>query len=177
MECFNFQIPHHSLYLLDTFSIFAEERQPLDKLDIKGKNLLSDQTLDMFTTFYLKISFTGEYEEGCGLSFSIMDPEEMFFLDLRLNDDCYDKYLIQNSRFHGKWKFSGNKIDLPDLGKVNEIYVLVASNFYEVVVNNVKVSPKVKVDLDRLMKFKGVSIDERGSCIKVDLERSYMMKG
>ena len=145
---------------------------------VEGKMLRSNQEMDTFTAFYLRVLFTGVYEEGCGLSFNIWDTEEMFTLDLKLNDaDCYDKKLIQNSRVHGKWEYIGNEINLPDLEKINAIHVLATNNLYEVKVNNIQMSPKVKVDLERFREFRGVSIEQRGSCIEVDLARSYMKKG
>jgi hypothetical protein len=156
---------------------FAEESEPLSSFKFDGKNSLTDWAIDMVTTFHLKVLFTGEYEEGCGLSFSILDSEEMFTLDLRLNDIyCYDKEIFQNTRFNGKWKKSKTE-NIPDIALVNDMYVRVTKEHFKVTINNVEVDPKVEVDLVRLTKFRGVNFSHRGNCINVDLENSHMIKG
>lgn len=145
---------------------------------VDGNNLLTDWVLDMTTTFHLKFFFTGEYEEGCELSFSILDTEEMFTLELKFNDlYCYDKAIFQNSRQNGKWNISKRDVVMPDIGTVNGILVRVTDTHFKVAINNVELVPTVEVDIERLIKFRGIKISRLGSCTKVDLENSRIMRG
>jgi hypothetical protein len=139
------------------------------------KKMFTPQTLDVSTTFYLEVQFSGHFDEGCGLTFSLLDHEEIFTFGIFAYDFCYKKQLIQNSRLNGKWKlttFENIAIPLPDLKLYNEIVVLVTGKQYELTINGKEIEPKIEVDIERLRNFKGINIDEQGNCFKVDPRKS-----
>ena len=140
--------------------------------------LKSNMALSISTMFYIRATFTGNYDRGCGLAFNIMDARNdyLLHLDFRLNNKNRYRKLIQASKLNGKWGYFREEIntDLPDLAKENEIYVSVTDRYYEVTVNDVKITEKFEVDLRRLESFWGIAVQHFGECIRVDLNRSYM---
>ena len=137
--------------------------------------LSSDMKLRVSSMFYLRLLFSGNYDQGCGFTFNIVDGnrDNIYHLDLRLNIKHRYRKLIQNHKFNRKW---GSEIttDLPDLVKENDIFVTVTDEHIELTINNIKITPKFSVNLSRLSSFKYISNTVYGSCIELDRRSSYM---
>ena len=131
------------------------------------------------STFFIKAMFSGNYDAGCGMTFNIIDTDVIYHLDFRLNTKGAYRKLIQASRWNGRWayKIPEMRSDLPDLALENDIIVLVTDEYFEMTVNNIMISPKFAIDLERLYNYKGVNLVYRGECIWVDLQKSYMTNG
>ena len=138
--------------------------------------LSSEMKLKVSSTFYLRLLFSGNYDQGCGLTFNIMDNnrENIYHLDFRFNIKNRYRQIIQTDKFNGKWGKESFESDLPDLVKENDIFVSVIDEHIEVTINNIKITPKFPVNLSRLSSFKYISIRVSGGCIQLDKRSSYM---
>ena len=138
--------------------------------------LSSDMKLRVSSTFYLRLLFSGNYDQGCGLTFNIMDKngEYIYHLDLRLNTKNRYRQIIQTDKFNGKWGKESFESDLPNLVKENDIFVSVTNKYVKVIINNIEITPKFPVNLSRLSSFKEINFRVLGGCIQLDRERSYM---
>ena len=146
---------------------------------VDGTNMYTNLTIDISSTFFLKTMFSGNYDDGCGMTFNIYDTDVMFHLDFRLDMKGSYRKLIQSSKWDGKWgyKIPGISSSLPDLALENDIIVLVTDEYFEVTVNNIMITPKFGSDLERLYNYKGISLKIYGECVWVDLQQSYMTNG
>ena len=138
--------------------------------------LSSDMKLRVSSMFYLRLLFSGNYDQGCGLTFNIMDNnrENIYHLDFRFNIKNRYRQIIQTYKFNGKWGKESFESVLPDLVKENDIFVTVTDEHIEVTINNIKITPKFPVNLSRLSSFKDIYINILGSCIQLDMRSSYM---
>ena len=146
---------------------------------VDGTNLYTNLTMDISSTFFLKTMFSGNYDDGCGMTFDILDTDIMFHLDFRLDMKGDYRKLLQSSKWDGKWGYKIPRIStpLPDLALENDIIVLVTDEYFEVTVNNIMITPKFGSDLERLYNYKGISLKTYGGCVWVDLKKSYMTNG
>ena len=137
--------------------------------------LSSEMKLKISSTFYLRLLFSGNYDQGCGCTFNIMDKnrDNIHHLDFRFNNKNRYRKLIQNYKFNGKW---GSEImsDMPDLVKVNDIFISITDKHIEVTINNIGITPKFPVDLSRLSSFKDIHFLAWGNCVELDRRESYM---
>ena len=137
--------------------------------------------LEVSSTLFLRVLFSGNYERGCGFAFNILDDtrQNLYHLDFRLNIKHRYRRLIQASKFNGTWGYKTKEIDtkLPDLTKDNGIYIRLTDKYYEVTVNNIAVTSKFPIHLERLHTFKRLMVFYYGSCIRIDLNTSYMKNG
>ena len=138
--------------------------------------LSSDMKLKVSSTFYLRLLFSGNYDQGCGFTFNIMDKngENIYHLDLRLNIKNRYRQIIQTEKLNGEWGKESFESDIPDLVKENDIFVSVTYKHIEVTINNIKISPKFPVNLSRLSSFKEINLRVVGGCIQLDRQSSYM---
>ena len=138
--------------------------------------LSSSMKLKVSSTFYLRLLFSGNYDQGCGLTFNIMDKnrENIYHLDFRFNVKNRYRQIIQTDKFNGKWGKESFESDIPDLVKENEIFVSVTDEYIELTMNNIEITPKFPVNLSRLSSFKDIYINILGGCIQLDMRSSYM---
>ena len=111
--------------------------------------------LEISSTFYFKMLFTGNYDRGCGFTFNIMDiiDENIYHLDVRCNNKNRYRTMIQADKRNGKWS-DGVTMKLPDLRKENDVYVSVTDKYYELTMNSIEIKPKFATDRTRLSSFK-----------------------
>ena len=131
--------------------------------------------LEISSTFYFKMLFTGNYDRGCGFTFNIMDinDENLYHLDVRCNNKNSYRTMIQADKRHGKWS-DGVTMKLPDLRKENDVYVSVTDKYFELTINSIEIKPKFATDLTRLSSFKYFLFYSWGNCIQLHAANSYM---
>ena len=146
---------------------------------VVGNNMYTNLSMDISSTFFLKTMFSGNYDDGCGMTFNILDTDVMYHLDFRLDMKGSYRELIQASKWNGQWGYKIPEIrsTLPDLALENDIIVLVTDEYFEVTVNNIVIKPKFGSDLERLYNYKGISLRIFGECVWVDLQQSFMTNG
>ena len=140
---------------------------------------LSTKELHISSIFYANLIFNGLYEEGCRLSFNIVDEEIMFHLDFRFNFGNAYRQVIQNSILNNRWGYiyEESRTNLPDFRLQNDVFILVTSKYYEVTVNGIAIEPRFPVDLDRLYDYRGIQFGVQGSCATIDMKKSYLADG
>ena len=131
--------------------------------------------LEVSSTFYLRIIFSGYYDRGCGMTFALLDKkhEKIYSVDLRCNNKDRYRFISLNKKHNGKWG-QGARSDMPDLKRENDIYVTVTDTHYQLSINNIEIIPKVVSDLWRLPTFKEIRLWVYGNCLFLDRSRSYM---
>ena len=159
--------------------MFSEQKEMFSDFTVIGTNMYTNLSMDISSTFFLKTMFSGNYDDGCGMTFDILDTDVMFHLDFRLDMKGTYRQLIQASKWNGQWgyKIPEMRSNLPDLALDNDIIILVTDEYFEVTVNNIMITPKFGSDLERLYNYKGISLNIFGECIWVDLKKSYMTNG
>ena len=162
-----------------TFVDFDSREQRVQKSGYRYVRyiLYPEMKLKVSSTFYLRLLFSGNYDQGCGFTFDIMDKtgsgESIYHLDLRFNTKNRYRKVIQNDKFDGDW--GREKVaDIPDLVKENDIFVSFTDKHIEVTINNIEITEKFQVNLSRLSSFKYLNIVIYGSCIQLDRASSYM---
>ena len=165
------------VYLKDFDSLV----QRVHKDDYKFKRITemtAVMKLEVSSTFYLHIRFTGNYDRGCGFTFNIHDDkrEKIYTIDFRFNTKNRYRTLIQNYKFNSVWGKEAVS-NLTDLARENDIYVSITDKYFEVTINNMEVTPKLGVLLERLHQYPKIQIIENGICIQFDVEKSFMRNG
>ena len=131
--------------------------------------------LEVSSTFYLRIIFSGNYDLGCGMTFALLDKkhEKIYSVDLRCNNKNRYRFISLNKKHDGKWG-EGARADMPDLERENDFYITVTDSHYRLTINNIEITPKVVSDLWRLSTFKEIRIWAYGNCLSLDRNSSYM---
>ena len=166
------------MYLFYLLISELEQREMLSDFTVDGTNMYTNLTMDISSTFFLKTMFSGNYDDGCGMTFDIIDTEVMYRLEFRLDIKGDYRKIVQKSEL-GFWDYKFPEITSvsPDLALENDIIIFVTDEYFEVTVNNIMITPKFGSDLERLYNYKGISLITYGECVWVDLERSYMTNG
>ena len=177
---------HYQYQLYQICYWISERRENFVNFDLKEWNysdgqrrqdMTTDMVLEVSSTFYIRALFTGYYDRGCGFTFNLLDEKTMYHLDFRLNNKLrYRKLIISSQYLDDSWA-EELEADLPDLARVNEIFLTLTEKYYKVTINKREIPLKFSIDLKRLRNYKGIRMKHYGKCIQVDRNRSYMTNG
>lgn len=161
---------HKFCYLI---RIYTGTRVYFHDLEQVGNSIHTPIPVGVSTSFFLDVTFSGQYTTGCGLSFNIYDSEQMYHLDFRLNYKETYKRLVQSHKL-SYWR-SGS-IDYLQLQQgSNGVEVKVGSDFFRVWINGVKFPEAVRLDRDRLINFRYLTlVQSKPSCVSVNSETSFV---
>ena len=124
--------------------------------------------------FVFSINFDEIENEPCATTFNIMDTEQMYHLNFRINSVNERRRIVQNSDRNENWGDEVNSA-MPNILLVNEVFVEIApENYYKLTWNGEEISTRFPVDLERIPNFKYLSLRYEGSCFTIDLEKSHI---
>ena len=127
------------------------------------------------TEFFLSLNFSGKEDEECAQSFNIMDSnkENIYLLKFEINYNTMKRKIVQSSTENGKW-MNVVKLNMPDLKTVNEVFVtLTQDKYYQVTMNGERMIEQYPLYLERMKNFQRLATYQWGSCLILDLEKSY----
>ncbi|KAL5260641.1 hypothetical protein ACHWQZ_G010705 [Mnemiopsis leidyi] len=152
---------------------YTRTRVYFHDLEQVGNSTHTPIPVGVSTSFFLDVTFSGQYTTGCGLSFNIYDSEQMYHLDFRLNYKETYKRLVQSHKL-SYWR-SGSVDYLQLQQGSNDVKVKVGSDFFRVWVNGVKFPEAVRLDRDRLINFRYLTlVQSKPSCVSVNSGTSFV---
>ena len=141
-------------------------------LERKDNELHTSLPVKIGTSFFLDVTFSGTYSEGCGFEFYIKDTEIIYLVDFRLNYKGLFKTLLQSYQLINWGPDSIENVALK--AGTNSIEVKVGSDFFRVWVNGAKFREAVGVDLNRLINYSYFVVGQYGTCASVNFQTSYV---
>ena len=141
-------------------------------LERKDNELHTSLPVKIGTSFFLDVTFSGTYSEGCRFEFYIKDTEYIYLVDFRLNYIGLFKKLVQNYQLISWGPRSIENVELK--AGNNSIEVKVGSDFFRVWVNGVKFQETVRVDLNRLINYRYFAVGQLGTCTSLNFQTSYV---
>ena len=125
------------------------------------------------TSFFLHVTFSGTYPHGCGFNFYIKDTTSIYVADFRLNYRGMYKQLLQDYQTNIWMAASVESLELK--AGTNNVEIKVNGDFFRVWVNGVQFQVVVSVDPDRLSKYSHFEVGQPlPSCVSVDLQKSFV---
>jgi hypothetical protein len=139
--------------------------------------IYTSKTVTPGTTFYLQFEFSGESdnEQGCQLKFNIFDLNQIYHVDFRIRKKNHHKKLVQGTNVKGIWQDQlASYEEMNMVQGENNATINVGPNYFKVRLNGRKFKESIAVNPDRLSKYSHLSIERVGSCISIELEKSYV---
>ena len=162
----------------DTFKeFFSDMRSGYQNINenVTKVHWLTSVPVKISTYIYLRLDFSGQYTEGCGLTLNIWDKESMYHLDFRINYKDFQKTLTQSVMLDGRWLVGQSAHEAMNLRKgANDIEVTVGEDYFKASINGVKFKETVPVDPLRLSNYENILLRQKANCASFNLDMSYV---
>ena len=129
------------------------------------------------TFFELKVEWTGEYTENCGMSFNLFANDCLYHLDFRVNNKGSKNIGVQDFEIKKKWQKIKGSSETLDLKKgSNIVRVYLDPDFYHAFINGANRNEIVDMKEEKLNgAYKNIRLFEMDTgCISIDMEKSFI---